>query len=319
MDFKQKYLKYKAKYLDLKNDLIYSNKKQIEQRGGRKNYILNDPNIMIMNNITGVNITDMAISAIAAIDNIEKKNNTVNVLNTNNTNSSNSNTNFPSNTNVVAVLVGLTIGSAAYLIFSAGGGYDLFGSLPKIYEILRLNPNAKIIVISPSFCMGECASYFANTTLDSEKSKYGRRVTDHCFEIVNGDKTAYSPEKEFFAAIKKDFVNSNIRLFNIPAWFKYDNYDITEDSGVRATAEQYIEAIKEIIKICDVKSTELKIIIQDMGSDLILNEKHLLEGNKRYGLASYVEEMTLIYVIKHLIDTNYFIEYGHCALSQRFE
>lgn len=354
MDFKQKYLKYKAKYLDLKNDLIYSNKKQIEQRsieylnlkGGyksrRKNYISNDPNIMIMNNITGVNITDMAISAISVIDDIEQKNNKVNLSNSNNSNSisiSNQvNSNFPSNTIIDGVtgLVGIAIGAAAvkwyksrsikvlseginnflfknlfnnqaYLIFSAGGGYDLFGSLPKIYEILRLNPKAKIIVISPSFCMGECSSYFDNTTLDSKKSKIGSKVTDHCFEILNGDKTAYSPEKEFFAAIKKDFVNSNVRIFNIPAWFKYDTYDIANDLGVRATAEQYIEAIQEIIKICGVKSTELKIIIQDMGSDLILNEKHLLEGNKRYGLASYVEEMTLIYVIKHLIDTNYFI------------
>ena len=119
MDFKQKYLKYKAKYLDLKNDLIYSNKKQIEQRskeflnleGGyksrQKNYISNDPNIMIMNNITGVNITDMAISAISTIDAIEEKNNKVNLSNSNNSNSNNSNTNsisnqvnsnFPSNT-----------------------------------------------------------------------------------------------------------------------------------------------------------------------------------------------------------------------------
>jgi hypothetical protein len=390
MDFKQKYLKYKTKYLNLKNNIIYSNKKQIDKRckeslnleggnnsergrGRRKNYILNDPNMMIMNNITGVDITDMAISAIVAIDDIEKKNDKINFLNINNTNTNSSNqlkTNSTSN-NIIDGLVnftsGFTVGygigkigiaaykwyksrsksikvlseeinnflfknlfnNQAYLIFSAGGGYDLFGSLPKIYEILRLNPNAKIIVISPSFCIGECASYFTNTTLDSKKSKYGRKVTDHCFEIVNGDREIiikndkqeylYSPEKEFFAAIKTDFPDSNVRIFNIPAWFKYDNYDIRNDRlpsgireavpdlGVRATAEQYIEAIQKIIKICDVKSTELKIIIQDMGSDLLLNEKHLLEGNKRYGLASYVEEMTLIYVINYLIDTNYFI------------
>ena len=81
MDFKKKYLKYKAKYLDFKkNESLNLKGGYSSKRGRQKNYISNDPNIMIMNNITGIDITDMAISAIDAIDDIEEKNVIVNTL-----------------------------------------------------------------------------------------------------------------------------------------------------------------------------------------------------------------------------------------------
>ena len=254
----------------------------------------------------------------------------------------------------------------SYIFFSAGGGYDFFSVLPIIYEILRINPDAKIIIISPSFASfgpkdGEAEEWVSDQITDHNnqlildpdiksdiKNAIGKQVTNKCFEIINGNKKKmknnqgnyvdkYSPEKECFEFLRNkyhlQFSKKQIRIFNIPAWVSYNSYKIEDDQGIRATAKELKEAILEIFRICKIEQIYSRIVIGDTGSDIwmgpITSSTELVGGsynmndpntrnmkNLIFGLASYVEEMTLIYAINSFV-MNKFLSKDQILLTSK--
>lgn len=169
--------------------------------------------------------------------------------------------------------------------------------------------------------MGECADAYL-TYHDNSQIGIGivgdEPAFKHGFEITTETMIEYSPEKELFIAVKNRFPTSIVRVFNVPAWHKYTDYqlstvdhdtDLTDTKGkveVRLNCNELMEAIKLICSACSVSPTKCHVVIQDMGCDLLLNETHLLIGNARYGLASYVEEMTLVLAMHTLLKNTFF-------------
>ena len=206
-----------------------------------------------------------------------------------------------------------------FIIIGTGGGFDIFGALPKILEIINNNANPHIVVISNSFAhagyaklardnyKSNCENNPKNITLLNNDTLI-TFVTNKCYKIIDftsstPDLKTYHPEGLMFKLLR-DLNKTSAFTFDVYNIFGWINYPKRETLVSRITEpatfnETHIALQKIIIPL---SSSDYEITLQDCGCDILTNEDILLNTNLKYGMGSQYEEMKIVASINLLIN-----------------
>jgi len=206
-----------------------------------------------------------------------------------------------------------------FIIIGTGGGFDIFGALPKILEIIRNNTNPHIVVISNSFAhtgyaklardnyKSNCEDNPRNITLLNNDTLI-TFVTNKCYKIIDftsstPDLNTYHPEGFMFKLLRDLNKTSafTFDVYNIFGWIRYPKNEplVSRISEPATFNETYIALQKIIIPL---SSSDYEIMLQDCGCDILINEDILLNTDLKYGMGSQYEEMKIVASINLLIN-----------------
>jgi hypothetical protein len=205
-----------------------------------------------------------------------------------------------------------------FIIIGAGGGFDIFGALPKILELIKNNINPHIVVISNSFAHTGYAklareSYKLNCERNPENitllnnDTLIKFMTNKCYKIIdftkNPDLSVYHPEGLMFKLLR-DLNKTSAFTFDVYNIFGWISYPIRHESNGSltepATFNETYTILQKIIK--PLSSSDYEIIVQDCGCDILINEDMLLNTNLKYGMGSQYEEMKIIASMNLLVN-----------------
>jgi hypothetical protein len=212
------------------------------------------------------------------------------------------------------------------IIIGLGGGFDIFGSLPKILKLIQNNsippiippiiPN--IVIISNSFAhtgyaklardnykIG-CENNPENITLLNDDTLI-KFITNKCYKINDFTQkinlNLYHPEGLMFhilGELKKKY-NFTFEIYNIFGWINYPKHEeLVSNITEPATFNETYIALQKIIM--PLTSSDYEIIMQDCGCDVLPNEKTLLNTDLKYGMGSQYEEMKIVATIYLLVN-----------------
>jgi hypothetical protein len=211
------------------------------------------------------------------------------------------------------------ISSINKIILGAGGGFDIFGALPKILEIIKTNAKPNIVIISNNFAH----TGYAKMARDSYKTNCEKNpenitllntdtlikfITGKCYKIIDftkdtPDLNTYHPEGLMFKLLR-DLKKTNdftFEIYSIFGWISYPKNEVSNSNITEpATFNETHFAIETIIK--PLVTSDYEILIQDCGCDILPNEKTLLNTNLKYGMGSQYEEMKVVAAIYLLVN-----------------
>ena len=206
-----------------------------------------------------------------------------------------------------------------FIIIGAGGGFDIFGALPKILEIIKTNSKPHIEIISNSFAhIGyaklardsykiHCEKNSENITLLNNDTLI-KFITGKCYKIIDftsnsPDLNTYHPEGLMFKLLR-DLKKTNdftYEVYNIFGWINYPKKELPSSNiSEPATFNETHIAIERIIK--PLVTLDYEILIQDCGCDILPNENTLLNTKLKYGMGSQYEEMKIVASIYLLVN-----------------